>query len=52
MMLAAVAHYYAFSHKPYIDLAAEQVPCWQAFFLMWNVSDIKDDVYEHVRVVG
>ncbi|XP_014678997.1 PREDICTED: transmembrane protein 184C-like isoform X2 [Priapulus caudatus] len=52
MMLAAVAHYYAFSHKPYVDLAAEPVPCCEAFFQMLNVSDVKADVYEHVRVVG
>ncbi|XP_076340399.1 transmembrane protein 184C isoform X2 [Tachypleus tridentatus] len=52
MFLASVAHYFAFSHIPFIDLAAEQVPCCMSFMSMWDVSDVTHDVSEHIRHVG
>lgn len=52
MFLAAVAHYFAFSHKPYIDMAAQQVPCCLSFMSMWDVSDVTQDVSNHIRHVG
>ncbi|KAL4229930.1 hypothetical protein ACF0H5_010321 [Mactra antiquata] len=51
MFLAAVMHYFAFSHKPFIDPNAEQGNCCQSFLSMWDVSDLKDDVVEHVQVI-
>ncbi|XP_078683210.1 transmembrane protein 184C-like [Branchiostoma floridae x Branchiostoma belcheri] len=52
MFIAAVAHYYTFSHKPYIDPNAPSVPCFASFMAMWDVSDVRHDVREHIRVVG
>lgn len=52
MFLAAVAHYYAFSHRPFVDLAAAQIPCCTSFLSMWDVSDVTHDVSEHIRHVG
>ncbi|XP_023234329.1 transmembrane protein 184C-like [Centruroides sculpturatus] len=52
MFLAAVAHYFAFSHRPFVDLAAAQAPCCASFLSMWDVSDVTHDVSEHIRHVG
>lgn len=52
MFIAAVAHYFAFSHHPYVDMAAEHVPCCMSFMSMWDVSDVTHDVSEHIRHVG
>lgn len=52
MFLASVAHYFAFSYKPYVDMAAEQVPCCLSFMSMWDVSDVTQDVSDHIRHVG
>ncbi|XP_053399319.1 transmembrane protein 184C-like [Mercenaria mercenaria] len=52
MFLAAIMHYFAFSHKPFIDHSAEQGNCCQSFVSMWDVSDVKDDVVEHVKVIS
>ncbi|KAJ8297755.1 hypothetical protein KUTeg_024286 [Tegillarca granosa] len=52
MFVAAIAHYYSFSHKPFINDEAEQTNCCRSFFSMWDVSDMKDDVVEHVKVIG
>lgn len=52
MFLAAIAHYFAFSYRPYVDLAAAQVPCCSSFLSMWDVSDVTQDVSEHIRHVG
>ncbi|OWF51066.1 transmembrane protein 184C-like [Mizuhopecten yessoensis] len=52
MFLAAIAHYYSFSHKPFVDSNFEGQSWWQSFRSMWDVSDMKDDVVEHVRVIG
>ncbi len=52
MFFAALAHYYSFSHKPYIDPMAEQTDCCQSFIHMWDISDIRQDVREHVTHIG
>lgn len=52
MFLAAIAHYYSFSHKPFIDPNFQGQSWWQTFRAMWDVSDMRDDVVEHVRVIG
>ncbi|XP_063233090.1 transmembrane protein 184C [Bacillus rossius redtenbacheri] len=53
MFLAAVAHHFSFSHKPYAsgDGAHEQ-SCCSAFLAMWDVSDVQRDIKEHFGVVG
>ena len=52
MFLAAIAHYFSFSHKPYVDTDTAQGDCFQSFMDMWDVSDVRADVVEHVRHVG
>ena len=52
MFIAAVAHFFAFSHKPFIDRTVDDPNCCRSFLSMWDVSDVKDDVIEHVKVVG
>ena len=52
MFIAAIAHYFSFSHKPYVDYAQGYGSCLQSFWTMWDVSDVRDDVVDHVRHVG
>lgn len=47
MLLFAIAHYFVFSHKPYVDLAAAEVPCLATCFRMLDIRDIAGDVKEH-----
>ncbi|KAA0202937.1 hypothetical protein HAZT_HAZT005531 [Hyalella azteca] len=51
MFIAAVAHHFAFSYKPYIDSDFEGSHCCTAFLLIWDVSDVRSDIREHVSVV-
>lgn len=52
MFLAAIAHHYSFSYKPYVINAEEAPTCCGAFIAMFDVSDIKSDITEHFGVVG
>ena len=52
MFIAAIAHYYCFSYKPYVNLAAAQEPCCSSFLEMWDVSDVREDVRENIGVVS
>ncbi|XP_055341941.1 transmembrane protein 184C-like [Paramacrobiotus metropolitanus] len=52
MVLASIAHHFAFSYVPYIDLAAPQVPCCTSFWAMMDVRDVTSDMVEHAKVVG
>lgn len=47
MLVAAVAHYFVFSHKPFIDPAAAQVPCLASCLCMLDVRDVYGDVKTH-----
>lgn len=51
MFLAAVAHHFSFSYRPYVDLALEQHGCCFAFLHMWDVSDVRRDFVEHMHVI-
>lgn len=51
MFLAAIAHHYTFSYRPYVQ-EAEEGSCFDSFLAMWDVSDIRDDISEQVRHVG
>ncbi|XP_055465085.1 transmembrane protein 184C [Psammomys obesus] len=51
MFLAAIAHHYSFSYKPYVH-EAEEGSCFDSFLAMWDLSDIRDDISEQVRRVG
>ena len=52
MFLASLAHYYSFSHAPYVDYAQGYASCFQSFKAMLDVSDVGADVVGHVRHVG
>ena len=52
MFIAAVAHYYVFSHTPFVDPNAPSYPCWASFTSMFDMSDVRQDMTDHVRVVG
>lgn len=52
MFIFAIAHYYVFSHKPYVDPASPPPPCCASFVSMWDVSDVRDDIVQHVQSVG
>ena len=51
MFLAAIVHHFAFSYKPYVDSDFESSHCCTAFLLIWDVSDVRSDIQEHVTVV-
>lgn len=51
MFMAAIAHHYSFSYKPFVNLAQTQA-WWDAFRAMWDVSDVHNDIKEHLGVVG
>lgn len=52
MFLAAIAHYYSFSHRPYMDMAADHGNCCESFVTMWDVRDVRDDVIDHARYIS
>ncbi|XP_064607932.1 transmembrane protein 184C-like [Liolophura sinensis] len=53
MFLAALAHYFSFSHKPFMETSGgASGDCCSSFLSMWDVSDVRDDVVEHVRYIG
>ncbi|XP_044175007.1 transmembrane protein 184C-like [Acropora millepora] len=52
MFVFAIAHYYVFSHDPYIDRCSPPPPCCASFVSMWDVSDVRDDLVQHVQSVG
>ncbi|MEE6461353.1 hypothetical protein FKM82_001265 [Ascaphus truei] len=51
MFLAAIAHHFSFSYKPYVQ-EAEEGSCFDSFLAMWDISDIRADISEQVRNVG
>ncbi|XP_063757345.1 transmembrane protein 184C-like [Eleginops maclovinus] len=51
MFLAAIAHHYTFTYKPYVQ-EAEEGSCFDSFLAMWDLSDIRADVTEQVRHAG
>lgn len=51
MCMAAIAHHYSFSYKPYVTTRASQ-SCCSAFLAMWDISDVQRDIQEHLGIVG
>lgn len=47
MFLFALAHYFVFSHKPFVDPAAASAPCIASCLRMLDVRDVADDMKEH-----
>ncbi|XP_067944778.1 transmembrane protein 184C-like isoform X2 [Watersipora subatra] len=54
MFVASIAHYFAFSHHPYIDPSQQRNASsfFQSLRHMLNIDDVTHDVKDHVRVVG
>ncbi|MCL4122613.1 UNVERIFIED_CONTAM: hypothetical protein GTU68_056096, partial [Idotea baltica] len=52
MFIAAVGHRYAFSYKPYVDPDYMGANCCHAFLLIWDISDVRSDIREHVHIVS
>ena len=52
MLFAALAHYFSFSHIPFTEEGGTQADCCASFAAMWDVSDVRADVVDHVRHVG
>lgn len=50
MFIAAIAHYFVFSHKPFINPAAAQVPCLDSCLKMLDVRDVGGDVREQMDI--
>lgn len=51
MFIFAIAHYYTFSHKPYVDPNSPPPPCCSSFVSMWDVTDVRDDLVLQVQSV-
>lgn len=47
MFFFAIAHYFVFSHRPFIDPAAARAPCIHSCLRMLDVRDVADDMKEH-----
>lgn len=52
MFIAAVAHLFAFSHKPYKREMISNERWWRNLLQAANVSDVHSDVIGHVRQIG
>lgn len=55
MFIAAIAHHYSFPHKPFhsnIPHYGSDTNFLNAFLSMWDITDIQQDVTEHIGVVG
>ena len=52
MLLAAIAHLFAFSHRPFIDLAASSEPCCFSFMRIIDLTDERIDINDHFRQIG
>ena len=46
MFLAAIVHYFVFSHKPYAAYGGAKVPCLGSFLRMLDVRDVGEDMKE------
>lgn len=53
MFFAALAHQYSFPHKPFHRNTphGNDGMTYNAFRAMWDVSDIREDIFEHFAVV-
>ncbi|XP_017770808.1 PREDICTED: transmembrane protein 184C [Nicrophorus vespilloides] len=52
MCLAAIAHRYSFSYKPYLRSGYDSQSWITAFLAMWDISDVQRDITEHLGIVG
>lgn len=57
MFIAAIAHHFSFPHEPYViniqDYRSSNNRAWYTPFLaMLDVTDVQQDVSDHIGVVG
>lgn len=52
MFIAAIAHHYCFSYKEFVNDLVEKRTLLDAFFAMWDVSDVHADLKEHFGFYG
>lgn len=52
MFLAAIAHHYTFSYKPYLSDRFKNTSFVQSLLAMVDISDVTSDVQQHIRVIG
>jgi len=52
MFLAAIAHHYSFSHKPFAEGTLQHQSLWDTLLAMWDLRDVHDNIREHFTVVG
>lgn len=52
MFFAALAHHFSFGVFPYIDPSAPSSDCCYSWWAMWDVSDMRRDLLEHIQHVG
>uniref|UniRef100_H2Z6Q8 Transmembrane protein 184C n=1 Tax=Ciona savignyi TaxID=51511 RepID=H2Z6Q8_CIOSA len=51
MFIAAVAHHYTFSYQPFV-IVGHNIPWYRSIRSMFDVSDVRSDVTDHVKQVG
>ncbi|XP_076812932.1 transmembrane protein 184C-like [Clavelina lepadiformis] len=51
MFFAAIAHHYTFSYQPFV-IAGHNIPWYRSIKNMFDISDVRDDVTDHVKRVG
>lgn len=51
MMVAAIVHLFAFSHRPFVDLAAPNDSCCYSLMKTLDTSDERTDITDHLRQV-
>lgn len=51
MMLAAIVHLFAFSHRPFVDENADNDNCCNSFMRVIDMSDERTDMNDHLRQV-
>lgn len=51
MLVAAIVHYFVFSHKPYVNPEAAQVPCLTSCWTTLDVRDVATDMKEQVNII-
>lgn len=52
MLLAAIAHTFIFSHKPFVDDTRATNPMFHSLQRIIDLSDERHDVYDHLRHIS
>lgn len=52
MLIAAIAHIFVFSHKPFIDEQRQSNPVFYSFSRIVDMTDERTDVADHFRQIG